>query len=126
MTLSFSTVFTAGSKAAEKDIGKKIQGVWTLEYMDVGNSENRRTRTDAQFMMYIMKKHYMWRWGNLELRYDHAHAELFDIRFVPGHAQDVAQAEVGPGPSPPVIRLVGIRLGFGNSVWHGLRIGLIS
>lgn len=58
MTLSFSTVFAAGSNAEEKDIGKKIQGVWTLESMDVGTGENQRTRTDAQFMIYIMKKHY--------------------------------------------------------------------
>lgn len=59
MALSFSTAFTTETtEAAEQDTGKKIQGVWTLEYMDVGIGENKRTREDAQFMMYIMKKHY--------------------------------------------------------------------
>jgi hypothetical protein len=42
----------------EQDLGKKIQGAWTLEYMDVGTGENRRTRDDAEFMIYIMEKHY--------------------------------------------------------------------
>ncbi|MFC1838644.1 hypothetical protein ACFL1N_03610 [Thermodesulfobacteriota bacterium] len=56
ITLSFSTAFTAGSEEAKKDISEKIQGVWSLEYMNVG--ADKRTRTDAQFMMYIMKKHY--------------------------------------------------------------------
>jgi hypothetical protein len=56
--LSISTVFAAGSNAEELEIGKKIQGVWNLESMDVGTGENQRTRTDAQFMIYIMKKHY--------------------------------------------------------------------
>ena len=37
---------------------KKIQGVWSLKNMDVGIGENRRTRDDAQFMIYIMKRHY--------------------------------------------------------------------
>jgi hypothetical protein len=58
MALSFSIFYATGSKAGNQDISKKIQGVWTLEYMDVGIGENKRTRTDAQFMMYIMKKHY--------------------------------------------------------------------
>ncbi len=58
IVLYASTAIAAGPKAEKKDIGKKIQGVWTLEYMDVGAGENRRTRTDAQFMMYIMKTHY--------------------------------------------------------------------
>jgi hypothetical protein len=40
------------------NINKKIQGVWSLQSMDVGTSENRRTRDDAEFMMYIMKKNY--------------------------------------------------------------------
>ena len=44
--------------SAKQDLAKKIQGVWSLEYMDVGIGENQRTRNDAQFMMYIMEKHY--------------------------------------------------------------------
>ena len=45
-------------EAIKQDIAKKIQGAWTLENMDVGIGENRRTRDDAQFMIYIMKNHY--------------------------------------------------------------------
>ena len=62
MALSFSTACTTETpetpEAAKQDSGKKIQGVWTLEYMDVGVGENQRTREDAEFMMYIMEKHY--------------------------------------------------------------------
>ncbi len=62
MTLSFyfacATVTPETPEAVKQDSGKKIQGVWTLEYMDVGIGENKRTRDDAQFMMYIMEKHY--------------------------------------------------------------------
>ncbi len=39
-------------------INKKIQGAWYLESMDVGNTENRRTRDDAEFLMYIMESNY--------------------------------------------------------------------
>lgn len=45
-------------QAVKEDPMKKIQGVWALEYMDVGIGENQRTRDDAQFMIYIMEKHY--------------------------------------------------------------------
>jgi hypothetical protein len=45
-------------EAEEQDLGQKIQGVWTLAYMDVGTGENKSTRDDAEFMMYIMEKHY--------------------------------------------------------------------
>jgi len=45
-------------EAVKQDTGEKIQGVWTLENMDVGIGENKRTRNDAQFMIYIMKNHY--------------------------------------------------------------------
>jgi hypothetical protein len=40
------------------NINKKIQGAWALQSMDVGIGENRRTRDDAEFMLYIMKKNY--------------------------------------------------------------------
>ena len=43
---------------ATKATAKKIQGVWSLDNMDVGVGENRRNRTDAKFMIYIMKTHY--------------------------------------------------------------------
>jgi hypothetical protein len=62
MALSFLFACETGTpqtpKPAKQDSGEKIQGVWTLEYMDVGIGENRRTRHDAQFMMYIMGKYY--------------------------------------------------------------------
>ena len=52
------TVYAGDSKKINKVDAKKIRGVWTLKSMDVGIGKNRRTREDAQFMMYIMKKHY--------------------------------------------------------------------
>lgn len=62
MALSFSFACTTETpetpEAPKQDTGKKIQGVWTLESMDVGVGENRRTREDAQFMMFIMEKYY--------------------------------------------------------------------
>ena len=62
MSLSFTTACTTeapqASEAVEQDLGEKIQGVWTLESMDVGVGENQRTREDAEFLMYIMEKHY--------------------------------------------------------------------
>jgi hypothetical protein len=45
-------------ETAQKDPLKKIKGVWSLEYMDVGIGENQRTRHDAQFMIFIMDKYY--------------------------------------------------------------------
>lgn len=39
-------------------IDKKIQGAWSLQSMDVGLGENRRTRDDAEFMIYLMEKNY--------------------------------------------------------------------
>ena len=57
-SFSCATVTPETPKAAEQSTGEKIQGVWNLEYMDVGVGENKRTRDDAQFMMYIMEKYY--------------------------------------------------------------------
>src|SRR5690554_2147106 len=39
-------------------LSKKIQGAWSLQSMDVGTGEKRRTRDDTEFMMYIMEKSY--------------------------------------------------------------------
>ena len=59
MALSiFTSCATETPDTAKQDSGEKIQGVWALEHMDVGVGENRRTRDDAQFMMYITEKHY--------------------------------------------------------------------
>jgi hypothetical protein len=58
IVFSFSTFGAEESKKMNNTDAEKIQGVWTLENMDVGIGENRRTRDDAQFMIYIAKKHY--------------------------------------------------------------------
>ena len=58
IVFSFSTVNAADSKKTTKATAKKIQGVWCMKNMDVGTGENKDNRTDAQFMIYITKKHY--------------------------------------------------------------------
>jgi hypothetical protein len=35
-----------------------IKGVWTIENMDVGMGENKRTRVPQAFMLFIMDKHF--------------------------------------------------------------------
>lgn len=40
------------------NINKRVQGAWSLQSMDVGTSDNRRTRDDAEFMIYIMEENY--------------------------------------------------------------------
>ncbi len=45
-------------ETVKQDLSAKIQGAWTLENMDVGVGENKRTRDDAEFMIFIMKSHY--------------------------------------------------------------------
>lgn len=52
------TASAGGAEKTNKANAIKIQGVWALENMDVGVGENKRTRDDAKFMIYIMKKHY--------------------------------------------------------------------
>jgi hypothetical protein len=58
IVFSFLTVQAGEPNRVIKADAKKIQGVWSLKCMDVGIGENRHTRDDAQFMFYIMKKHY--------------------------------------------------------------------
>ena len=58
VAFSFSTTGAGEPKKMIKADAKKIQGVWSLDNMDVGIGENRRNRDDAQFMIFIMKKHY--------------------------------------------------------------------
>ena len=36
----------------------RIQGVWTIESMDVGTGSNRRTRVPKAFMFFITERHY--------------------------------------------------------------------
>ena len=59
LLIAFSLLtINAGGAEKMKATAKKIQGVWSLKNMDVGIGENKRNRDDAQFMIYIMKKHY--------------------------------------------------------------------
>lgn len=39
-------------------INKKIQGVWKIEYMNVGIGSNSRTEVPKAFMFFITKRHY--------------------------------------------------------------------
>ncbi len=55
IAFSFTNLHAAESTKAT---AKKIQGVWSLDNMDVGVGENKGNRTDAKFMIYITKKHY--------------------------------------------------------------------
>ena len=60
MFTAFCLLTACAGKAVKmgKTTENKIQGVWSLKNMDVGIGENRSTRDDAQFMMYITKNHY--------------------------------------------------------------------
>ncbi len=58
IVFSFLTAQAGETKKMIKADATKIQGVWSLKCMDVGIGENKRTRDDAQFMIYIAKKHY--------------------------------------------------------------------
>ncbi len=48
----------AASGKKEIPVSKTIKGVWTIEKMDVGIGENKRTTVPQSFMMFIMDKHY--------------------------------------------------------------------
>ena len=53
--------FTACSvepEATVADTRSPIQGVWTIDEMEVGIGENRRTTVPQAFMLFIMEKHY--------------------------------------------------------------------
>jgi hypothetical protein len=56
--LSLAAASYAEPQAAARDAGKKIQGAWSIESMDVGTIENRRTIVPQAFMIFIMEKHY--------------------------------------------------------------------
>jgi hypothetical protein len=58
VALSFLPACNAEPEAAAEDAGSKIQGVWTIELMDVGTAENRRTIVPRAFMIFILEKHY--------------------------------------------------------------------
>ena len=56
--LSLTVACSSGTEAAKQNDGSKIQGVWTIESMDVGTAENRRTIVPRAFMIFIMEKYY--------------------------------------------------------------------
>lgn len=58
LTLTFGSFSTAFAEGGKKTAHSKIQGAWSLEHMNVGTGENKHVRKDAQFMIYILKKHY--------------------------------------------------------------------
>ena len=58
IALFFLPVCNAEPEAAAKDVDSKIKGVWTIESMDVGTAENRRTIVPRAFMIFILEKHY--------------------------------------------------------------------
>lgn len=41
-----------------KSNSPSIRGVWTIEEMEVGTGDNRRTTVPQAFMLFIMEKHY--------------------------------------------------------------------
>lgn len=58
MASFYLTVYMAEPGIANQDAGKKIQGVWDIESMDVGIGENIRNRVPQAFMLFIMDRHY--------------------------------------------------------------------
>jgi hypothetical protein len=59
MTLSLLMACNTEPEAiVVEDAVPTIKGIWTIEEMDVGTGENRRTTTPQAFMMFIGDKHY--------------------------------------------------------------------
>jgi hypothetical protein len=58
MALSLLTACKTEPEATVEDTAPTIKGVWTIEEMDVGIGENRRTTVPQAFMMFIMDKYY--------------------------------------------------------------------
>ena len=56
--LLFFTGCATAPVAISQEAPPSIKGVWTIESMDVGVGENKRTRVPPAFMMFIMDKHY--------------------------------------------------------------------
>ena len=48
----------AEPKSSDPVDGKKIRGVWSIETMDTGNVENRKTIVPKAFMIFITEKYY--------------------------------------------------------------------
>lgn len=58
MALLFLMAYGASPAQAAENPKPTIKGVWTIENMDVGTGENRRTTVPQAFMLFIMDKHY--------------------------------------------------------------------
>lgn len=71
----FTSSYAADDNTAERDINKKIQGVWTIVSMDVGTGKDKRTVVPKAFMMFITEKHY---------------SAIRDLAVKPGHGRQTA------------------------------------
>jgi hypothetical protein len=56
--LSLLAACNAKLEAAAEDSAATIKGIWTIEAMDVGVGENRRTTVPQAFMLFIGDKYY--------------------------------------------------------------------
>lgn len=58
MVLSLLVACNAGPEASVEDTAPSIKGVWTIEEMDTGIGDNKKTTVPQAFMMFIMDTHY--------------------------------------------------------------------
>ncbi len=58
IALLHSSIGSAQSNVSPTVDGKKIRGVWSIETMDTGTVQNRKTIVPKAFMFFIMEKHY--------------------------------------------------------------------
>ncbi|MBN2321473.1 MAG: hypothetical protein JXR49_20510 [Acidobacteria bacterium] len=57
-TLSLIAACSAEPEATMENNSSSIQGVWTIEEMEVGTGDNKRTTVPQAFMLFVMEKHY--------------------------------------------------------------------
>ncbi len=60
LIMAFSLLMACNTEpeTAIEDTALTIKGIWTIEEMDVGTGDNRRTTTPQAFMMFIGDKYY--------------------------------------------------------------------
>jgi hypothetical protein len=58
VAMSLFTICHAETKASAPIDAKKMRGAWSIESMDTGTIENRKTIVPKAFMIFIMEKHY--------------------------------------------------------------------
>jgi hypothetical protein len=56
--VSLIAAYSATPRAATENAASTIKGIWTIEEMDVGIGENRRTTVPQAFMLFIGDKYY--------------------------------------------------------------------